>query len=64
MIEKWEDVLNRELTDNERKVIDWLLGLDNYTIDAFDGLFAAFFKAGQDDANFAHEALESGERLD
>jgi len=47
MIERLETMLNRKLTDRERRYIDWLQGWDRETIEAFDGLFAALYEAGK-----------------
>jgi hypothetical protein len=46
MIERLETMLNRKLTDTERRYIDWLQGWDRETIYVFDGLFAALYEAG------------------
>jgi hypothetical protein len=47
MIERLESMLNRKLTDTERRYIDWLQGWDRETIDVFAGLFAALYEAGK-----------------
>lgn len=64
MKKQLEDALLRELTQTEKKFIDWLNGWDRETVAVFQKLFADVYAAGQKDANFAHEAIEQGERQD
>ena len=57
MKQKISDALARQLTPEEEKALDWLAGWDKETIQTFEGLFSALFKAGQADANAYHEAM-------
>lgn len=60
MKEMIANALGRDITPKEAKFLDWLAGWDQETVETAEGLFSALFKAGQADANAAHEALERG----
>lgn len=47
-IEKIEEALNRKLTADERSVVEWLNGWETHTVQTVNGLFEAFYKAGQE----------------
>ena len=59
-----ENALARKLTSKEKLYIKWLLSHDKETVETFSGLFNSLYKAGQEDANTANEAISTGERLD
>lgn len=64
MKKQLEEALMRELTEAEIRFIEWLGGWERETLEAAQKLFADMYAAGQADANFAHAAIDLGERQD
>ncbi|WP_019420164.1 hypothetical protein [Paenibacillus sp. OSY-SE] len=52
-----EKALCRELTDIERRYLDWIAGLDKETNEVIHGLLWDLWRAGQKDATAAREVV-------
>jgi len=54
------NALGRPLTPKEESIVKWLLQWDKETVETVNGLFSAFFKAGQADAALYYQAEAIG----